>query len=79
MIGFFNIFILNLIIMLDGRQRKNINNGLFVEIVQKSHQRTGQLTKGTVAKILTKSANHPHGIKVQLETGFIGRVINRLE
>ena len=40
--------------MIDGRQRKNINTALFVEIVQKSHQRTGQLTKGIVAKILTK-------------------------
>ena len=79
MIGFFSIFILNVIIMVDGRQRKNINTGLFVEIVQKSHQRTGQLTKSIVAKILTKSANHPHGIKVQLETGFIGRVKNILE
>jgi len=79
MIGFFNFFILKVIIMIDGRQRKNINTGLFVEIVQKSHQRTGQLTKGTVAEILTKSANHPYGIKVQLEAGFIGRVKNILE
>ena len=65
--------------ILDGKQRKNINTAFIVEIVQKSHQRTGQLTKGIVAKILTKSANDPYGIKVQLETGFIGRVINRLE
>ncbi|MDG1697795.1 MAG: YwbE family protein [Polaribacter sp.] len=64
---------------MDGKQRKNINTAFIVEIVQKSHQRTGQLTKGIVAKILTKSANHPHGIKVQLETGFIGRVKNILE
>lgn len=56
--------------MIDGKQRKNINTAFIVEIVQKSHQRTGQLTK---------SANDPYGIKVQLETGFIGRVINRLE
>ena len=79
MIGFFSSFILKVISMIDGKQRKNIHTGMFVEIVQKSHQSTGQLTKGIVAKILTKSANHPYGIKVQLEAGFIGRVKNILE
>jgi uncharacterized repeat protein (TIGR03833 family) len=58
----------------DGRNRKNIQVGLMVEIVQKHHQRTGELTKGIVKRILTKSANHPHGIKVQLKTGVVGRV-----
>lgn len=65
--------------MIDGRQRKNITIGLFVEIVQKPHQRTGQLTEGKVAKILTKSVNHPYGIKVQLESGLVGRIKNVIE
>lgn len=65
--------------MIDGRQRKNITIGLFVEIIQKPHQRSGQLTEGNVAKLLTKSANHPHGIKVQLESGLVGRVKNIIE
>ena len=65
--------------MIDGRQRKNIKIGLFVEIVQKAHQRTGELTEGIVARILTKSTNHPHGIKVQLESGLVGRVKNVIE
>lgn len=59
---------------LDGRNRKNIQIGENVEIVQKHHQRTGILTEGIVQRILTKSTNHPHGIKVQLESGEIGRV-----
>ena len=65
--------------MKDPRQRKNIEIGSFVEIVQKSHQRSGELTKGVVAKLLTKSPNHPYGIKVQLETGLVGRVKNVIE
>ncbi|PWG04766.1 YwbE family protein [Polaribacter aquimarinus] len=60
--------------MVDSRQRKNIKIGLFVEIVQKPHQKSGELTKGIVARILTKSPNHPHGIKVQLKSGLVGRV-----
>ncbi|MCI2227984.1 YwbE family protein [Polaribacter sp. MSW13] len=64
---------------MDGRQRKNIKIGLFVEIVQKPHQRTGELTEGKIAKILTKSQNHPYGIKVQLESGIVGRVKNIIE
>lgn len=62
----------------DGRNRKDIQIGLNVEIVQKQDQQTGKLTKGVVKKILTKSANHPHGIKVQLESGEVGRVNNVL-
>jgi len=58
----------------DGRNRKNIKVGAEVEIVQKHHQRSGELTVGVVSRLLTKSANHPHGIKVQLETGEVGRV-----
>ena len=65
--------------MKDGRQRKNIKIGLFVEIVQKPHQRSGELTKGIVSKLLTKSSNHPYGIKVQLESGLVGRVKNIIE
>ena len=54
--------------------RKNIQIAQNVEIVQKHHQRTGELTEGIVKRILTKSVNHPHGIKVMLESGEIGRV-----
>ncbi|NQU53622.1 MAG: YwbE family protein [Bacteroidetes bacterium] len=61
---------------MDGRNRKNIEVGFEVEIVQKHHQRTGELTDGIVKRILTKSPNHPHGIKVLLETGEVGRVKN---
>ena len=60
--------------MLDGRNRNNIKIGKSAEIVQKQDQRTGNLTTGIIKKILTKSSNHPHGIKVQLETGEVGRV-----
>ena len=59
---------------MDGRNRKNINIGDLVEIVQKHHQRTGELTEGFVKRILTSAPNHPHGIKVMLETGEVGRV-----
>ncbi len=59
---------------MDGILRKNIQIGSEVEIVQKHHQRTGELTDGFVEKILTKSPTHPHGIKVKLETGEVGRV-----
>jgi len=58
----------------DGTVRKNIQIGFEVEVVQKHHQRTGELTWGMVKRILTKSPNHPHGIKVQLEDGIVGRV-----
>ena len=62
--------------MSDGRNRKDIQVGKAVEIVQKQDQRSGNLTSGIVQRILTKSANHPHGIKVALESGEIGRVKN---
>lgn len=61
---------------MDGRNIKNIQVGFEVEIVQKHHQRSGELTDGIVKRILTKSPNHPHGIKVLLETGEVGRVKN---
>ena len=59
---------------LDGRVRKNIQIGSFVEVVQKADQRSGELTEGAVKRILTKSPKHPHGIKVMLDTGEVGRV-----
>ncbi len=59
---------------MDGKNRKSIEIGFEVEIVQKNHQQTGVLTEGIVKRILTKSPNHPHGIKVLLETGEVGRV-----
>ncbi len=64
---------------MNGKNRKDISIELHVEIVQKQDQRTGELTEGYVKRILTKSAIHPHGIKVQLETGEVGRVQNILE
>ncbi|MEN7547633.1 YwbE family protein [Rapidithrix thailandica] len=59
---------------MDGKQRKNIKPGLLVRIVLKKDQRTGELTEGVVKDILTKSPTHPHGIKVRLEDGDVGRV-----
>lgn len=58
----------------DGRKRDNIQIGDLVEIVQKRDQRSGDLTEGFVKRILTKAANHPHGIKVMLDSGEVGRV-----
>jgi len=59
---------------LDGRKRNNILIGSVVEVVQKQDQRSGELTEGIVKRILTKSSSHPHGIKVLLDTGEVGRV-----
>lgn len=59
---------------MDGRKRINVKIGAEVSVVQKHHQRTGELTEGVVKRLLTKSSNHPHGIKVQLESGIVGRV-----
>jgi uncharacterized repeat protein (TIGR03833 family) len=56
------------------RQRKNIRPGIEVAIVLKEDQRTGKQTTGIVKDILTNSANHPHGIKVRIEDGQVGRV-----
>ncbi|MGG0719154.1 YwbE family protein [Robertmurraya massiliosenegalensis] len=60
--------------MTEGSYRKNIQAGIEVEIVLKKDQRTGKLTKGTVKDILTNSSYHPHGIKVRLMDGQVGRV-----
>jgi len=59
---------------LDGQKRSDIHIGALVEVVQKQDQRSGALTKGLVKRILTKSSTHPHGIKVMLDTGEVGRV-----
>ena len=59
---------------MDGTIRNNISSGLYVVIVLKKDQKTGKLTKGVVQRILTNSRTHPHGIKVRLESGEIGRV-----
>lgn len=57
-----------------GNNRNNIKVGQEVKVVQKQDQRTGSLTEGIVKRILTNSKNHPHGIKVKLESGIVGRV-----
>lgn len=57
-----------------GQSRSNIKKGVKVQIVLKEDQRSGKLTEGMVKDILTNSANHPHGIKVRLESGEVGRV-----
>ncbi|MEA4965571.1 MAG: YwbE family protein [Oscillospiraceae bacterium] len=60
---------------MDGNTRTNIKMGALVDIVLKKDQATGVLTRGHVKRILTNSANHPHGIKVMLEEGnMVGRV-----
>ncbi len=59
---------------MNGTERKNVKEGLRVAIVLKKDQRTGKLTEGTVKDILTKSSFHPHGIKVRLQSGEVGRV-----
>lgn len=64
---------------LNGTNRSQIEIGQGVLIVQKEDQRTGDLTEGYVSKILTNSSQHPHGIKVRLETGEVGRVKGFLE
>lgn len=57
-----------------GKSRKDLIIGQEVSVIKKEHQRTGQLTKGVIGKFLTKSPSHPHGIKVMLEDGQVGRV-----
>lgn len=59
---------------MDGTKRSSIKTGTEVMVVQKQDQRTGKLTQGIVARILTNSSTHPHGIKVMLESGIVGRV-----
>lgn len=59
---------------MQGIKRVDIKPGLLVRVVKKEDQRTGKLTEGVVKDILTKSPTHPHGIKVRLESGIVGRV-----
>jgi uncharacterized repeat protein (TIGR03833 family) len=59
---------------MSGQKRADINIGLEVDIVLKQDQRSGKLTRGIVQKLLTNSPTHPHGIKVRLESGDVGRV-----
>ncbi|AFV24465.1 hypothetical protein Mpsy_2261 [Methanolobus psychrophilus R15] len=60
--------------MNSGTTRNNIKIGSSVGIVLKQDQRSGKITRGVVKRILTNSSTHPHGIKVELENGSIGRV-----
>jgi uncharacterized repeat protein (TIGR03833 family) len=64
---------------MDGTSRQNIKIGSKVKVVQKQDQRSGKLTEGVVQKILTNSLNHPHGIKVMLVSGIVGRVQEIIE
>jgi uncharacterized repeat protein (TIGR03833 family) len=57
-----------------GKHRNAVRVGLTVDIIQKADQRTGRLTRGRVKEVLTGSPTHPHGIKVRLEDGRVGRV-----
>lgn len=59
---------------MDNTKRSNITIGAKVKVVKKEDQRNGNLTEGVVMKLLTKSPKHPHGIKVMLESGVVGRV-----
>ncbi len=59
---------------MDGRRRADISPGMRVQVVQKQDQRSGALTEGIVSEVLTNSPTHPHGIKVRLTSGVVGRV-----
>jgi uncharacterized repeat protein (TIGR03833 family) len=66
-------------ILMDGTLRANIQSGKKVLIVLKEDQRTGKTTEGIVQDILTNSSSHPHGIKVRLTSGLVGRVVKVLQ
>ncbi len=59
---------------MNGKIRKNLKKGLKVSVIEKQNQRSGKLTEGLIQDILTNSPTHPHGIKVRLTSGKIGRV-----
>jgi uncharacterized repeat protein (TIGR03833 family) len=59
---------------MNGKNRKDIRPGMEVDVVLKNDQRTGKRTRGIVKEILTNSTYHPHGIKVRLQSGQVGRV-----
>lgn len=65
--------------MTSGKNRADIRPGCMVDIILKADQRSGKLTRGTVNEILTNSAYHPHGIKVRLSDGRVGRVAAVIE
>jgi uncharacterized repeat protein (TIGR03833 family) len=69
----------NRIFLMSEIKRTNLKTGMQVRVVMKEDQRTGKLIEGIVKDILTKSPRHPHGIKVRLETGEVGRVKEILE
>ena len=62
------------LLKMSGRNRADIKAGIRVQVVRKQDQRSGKLTEGIVKDILTRSATHPHGIKVRLTSGVVGRV-----
>ena len=64
---------------MNGTRRSDLKPGMRVAIVLKQDQRTGTLTHGVIARLLTNSPTHPHGIKVRLESGAVGRVKEILE
>lgn len=64
---------------MNGNKRSDVKVGQLVNIVLKEHQRTGELTEGVVKNILTNSGTHPHGIKVRLESGEVGRIKEIIE
>ncbi|WP_028777926.1 YwbE family protein [Shimazuella kribbensis] len=64
---------------MDGKTRSNLGPGMLVDIILKKDQRTGNRTRGVIKNLLTKSPTHPHGIKVRLEDGQVGRVIEIIE
>lgn len=64
---------------MNGNNRSEIKKGAHVRVIQKQDQRSGKLTEGVVRDILTRSATHPHGIKVRLQSGIVGRVKEILE
>ncbi len=64
---------------MDGTKRADLHVGSKVKVVEKQNQMSGDLTEGIVTAILTKSAYHPHGIKVRLDNGSVGRVKNIIE
>jgi uncharacterized repeat protein (TIGR03833 family) len=59
---------------MNGERRSQVQVGMTVRVVEKQNQRSGKLTEGIVQRILTRSATHPHGIKVMLDGGVVGRV-----
>jgi uncharacterized repeat protein (TIGR03833 family) len=62
-----------------GKNRKDVLPGLTVDVILKNDQRTGKRTRGIVKELLTNSPTHPHGIKVRLEDGQVGRVVEIIE